>query len=120
MTRCIYNAKVRLPVAVESGMTRGRIVRLSEEEMRAARARMRAGVPEDGQAIDAEGIQAVDWEGLAVTPRPGKVAVSVRLDADVLAFFRADGRGYQTRINAVLRSYMVARQRAGKEPPIKP
>ena len=40
---------------------------------------------------------------------PAKVAISVRLDEDVLAFFRAEGRGYQTRINAVLRSYMQAK-----------
>jgi len=38
-------------------------------------------------------------------PRP-KQAISVRLDADVLDFFKAGGKGYQTRINAVLRSYM--------------
>ena len=35
---------------------------------------------------------------------------SLRLDTDVLAFFKAQGRGYQTRINAVLRSYMEAQQ----------
>jgi uncharacterized protein (DUF4415 family) len=29
----------------------------------------------------------------------------MRLDADVVAWFRRQGRGYQTRINAVLRSY---------------
>ena len=49
-----------------------------------------------------------DWSRAQVTmPRP-KQAISVRLDADVLDFFRAGGRGYQTRINAVLRSYMEA------------
>ena len=51
-----------------------------------------------------------DWSKAQVTmPRP-KEAISVRLDADVLNFFRAGGRGYQTRINAVLRSYMKAHQ----------
>ncbi|MCY3878023.1 MAG: BrnA antitoxin family protein [Rhodobacteraceae bacterium] len=51
-----------------------------------------------------------DWSRAQVTmPRP-KQAVSVRLDADVLDFFRAEGRGYQTRINAVLRGYMKAHQ----------
>ena len=49
-----------------------------------------------------------DWSRAQVDmPRP-KQAISVRLDADVLDFFRAGGRGYQTRINAVLRSYMEA------------
>jgi uncharacterized protein (DUF4415 family) len=37
-----------------------------------------------------------------------KRAVSIRLDQDVLAWFRKQGRGYQTRMNAVLRTYMQA------------
>ena len=38
---------------------------------------------------------------------PGpKKSITVRLDADVLEWFRAQGKGYQTRINAVLRLYM--------------
>jgi uncharacterized protein (DUF4415 family) len=44
---------------------------------------------------------------------PAKVPVGVRLDADVLEWFRARGPGYQTRINAVLRRYMEARKKAG-------
>ena len=46
------------------------------------------------------------------TPR-SKEAISIKLDRDVLAFFRKHGRGYQTRINAVLRRYMEARRKAG-------
>ena len=34
---------------------------------------------------------------------PPKVLTSVRLDADILAFFKAQGAGYQSRINAALR-----------------
>ena len=34
---------------------------------------------------------------------PTKILTTIRLDADVVAFFRAQGRGYQTRINAELR-----------------
>jgi uncharacterized protein (DUF4415 family) len=45
-------------------------------------------------------------------PAPGKQAISLRLDPDILDFFRAGGPGYQTRINAVLRTYM---QNAGKK-----
>ncbi len=51
-----------------------------------------------------------DWSRAQVTmPRP-KQPISVRLDADVIEFFKSQGRGYQTRINAVLRSYMKAQQ----------
>lgn len=40
-----------------------------------------------------------------------KIPVSLRLDDDVLAWFKAQGeRGYQTRMNAVLRAYMQAQQ----------
>ena len=34
------------------------------------------------------------------------MSVTVRLDPDVLEWYRSQGRGYQTRINAVLRLYM--------------
>jgi uncharacterized protein (DUF4415 family) len=41
--------------------------------------------------------------------REPKLAVSLRLDADVLRFFRGLGAGYQTRINEVLKAFMQAR-----------
>ena len=40
-------------------------------------------------------------------PQP-KAAVTIRLDRQVLEWFKAQGRGYQTRINALLRAYMEA------------
>lgn len=46
-------------------------------------------------------------------PEP-KTTVTIRLDRDVLNWFKREGRGYQTRINALLRAYMEAqKQRAG-------
>ncbi len=45
------------------------------------------------------------WDD-AVVIRLKKEKVSIRLDQDVLNFFRQQGKGYQTKINAVLRSYM--------------
>ncbi len=44
--------------------------------------------------------------------REPKLAVSLRLDADVLRFFRGFGSGYQTRINEVLKAFMHARSEA--------
>ena len=41
---------------------------------------------------------------------PPKQPVTLRIDADVLAFFKAEGQGYQTRINQLLRKYMDAQQ----------
>ena len=40
-----------------------------------------------------------------------KKAVSLRLDQDVLTWFKKQGTGYQTRMNAVLRTYMQAHNR---------
>ena len=48
----------------------------------------------------------------AVMPRP-KVPVSIRLDADVIEYFRGQGRGWQTKMNAVLRAYADAAKKAG-------
>jgi uncharacterized protein (DUF4415 family) len=43
---------------------------------------------------------------------PGrKKQITLRLDPDVVEFFKAGGRGYQSSINAALRCYMEARQR---------
>lgn len=48
------------------------------------------------------------WSGEWVkgVPPLAKEAISLRVDPDVLAFFRKEGPGYQTRINAVLRAYV--------------
>lgn len=43
-----------------------------------------------------------------VYPDRPKIATTIRFDADILAWFKAQGRGYQTRMNAVLRSYYEA------------
>lgn len=40
--------------------------------------------------------------------RPVKEMTTIRLDADVLAWLRSEGKGYQTRINAILRREMLA------------
>ena len=41
-------------------------------------------------------------------PANAKTSISLRVDADVLEWFKAQGRGYQTRINAVLRAFKDA------------
>ena len=41
-------------------------------------------------------------------PVGSKTSISLRVDADVLEWFKAQGRGYQTRINAVLRAFKDA------------
>jgi len=46
-----------------------------------------------------------------VMPAPNKASVHLRLDADVLEWFREQGRGHLSRMNAVLRSFMEAHKR---------
>jgi uncharacterized protein (DUF4415 family) len=55
--------------------------------------------------------RAVLRKGLKPIPR--KTLVSLRIDQDVLEWFRAKGTGYQSRMNALLRAYMDAHK---KEP----
>lgn len=64
-----------------------------------------------GKAIDTSDIpeQGTAFFKRAVLrlPEP-KTAVTIRLDQQVLKWFKAKGPGYQTRINALLRAYMEA------------
>ena len=55
-------------------------------------------------------IQAIVRKGLK--PVPKKSQVTLRIDADVLQWFKATGRGYQTRINSLLRIYMEESENA--------
>jgi uncharacterized protein (DUF4415 family)/uncharacterized DUF497 family protein len=48
----------------------------------------------------------IDWSDAVLVIPAKKKAISIRLDEDVLDFFKREGEGYQRRINAVLRSYM--------------
>jgi uncharacterized protein (DUF4415 family) len=55
---------------------------------------------------DYSAVRLADWP-------PAKQTITIRLDADVVAWFRRRGRGYQTRINRVLRLF-VEGQAAGR------
>jgi len=41
---------------------------------------------------------------------PAKQAITIRVDADVLTWFKGQGKGYQTRINKLMRAFMEARR----------
>jgi uncharacterized protein (DUF4415 family) len=59
-------------------------------------------VRDDADAVAVD----IDWSEAVLVVPPKKQAISIRLDEDVLDFFKSEGGGYQRRINAVLRSYM--------------
>lgn len=46
------------------------------------------------------------WTKAKVRAPKIKKTISIRLDPDILEFFKAHGKGYQSKINAVLRSYV--------------
>jgi uncharacterized protein (DUF4415 family) len=56
---------------------------------------------------DARATDEAFWKGAQIVMPQPKKTVTMRLDADLLAWFRRQ-RGYQTRINAILRAYMNA------------
>jgi uncharacterized protein (DUF4415 family) len=60
---------------------------------------------------DWEEFKDIDWSKAVLVIPPKKKAISIRVDEDVLDYFKKEGSGYQRRINAVLRSYMQQKRR---------
>ena len=66
-----------------------------------------ASVAADADEADLE----FDWDNASVEMPKPKAHLNMRIDQHVLDYFRATGRGYQTRINAVLRAFVEAQAR---------
>ncbi|MDQ7016332.1 MAG: BrnA antitoxin family protein [Gammaproteobacteria bacterium] len=66
----------------------------------------------DDKAIDTSDIAELDdaFFRHAEITTPKKKPVTLRLDSDVLLWFKSQGQGYQTRINTLLRRYMESHQ----------
>ena len=56
---------------------------------------------------------AADWAEATIGLPPMKTPVNAKFDVDVVGWFKSQGRGYQTRMNAVLRCYMGAQRKTG-------
>ncbi len=78
-----------------------RLRAMSEQEVEAAA----CGDP-DAQLLD-----DAFWQTARVVVAPGKKHTGLRIDADVLDWFKSHGKGWQTRMNAVLRAYYEAQTR---------
>ncbi|PSQ96984.1 MAG: hypothetical protein BRD55_04930 [Bacteroidetes bacterium SW_9_63_38] len=78
-----------------------RLESLTDEEIHEA-------VEDDPDAflLDDEWFEAATF----VMPSAEKERITIRLDSDILDFFRAEGSGYQSRINKVLREYMAVQR----------
>ena len=71
-------------------------------------AQIRKGIAFD---LDARATNEAFWKEAEVVLPTRKAIVTIRLDADLLKWFRQE-RGYQTRINAVLRAFMKAQEKS--------
>ena len=103
---------------------RERLVRASADEIQAMRkqgqtrsdwaaAEQMSNAEVERLADEDDGPLPEGWESTVEIglPEPAQ-PVNIRLDAMVFGWFKASGPGYQTRINAVLRAFVRARQRA--------
>jgi len=99
----------------ETDVSRGRDTDSSKSSkgraVQAAKTRSRPAAPKAAPIarVASEQIRPAWATDLVFDVREPKLAVSLRLDADVLRFFRGFGAGYQTRINEVLKAFMQAR-----------
>ncbi len=81
-------------------MTKRRITTVSDAALDKRKDRSRNDAP-DGPALGPD-----FWkQAQVVYPESPKQQLTVRLDADMVQWFKKQGRGYQTRMNAVLRSF---------------
>lgn len=81
-----------------------RLSRMTDTEVRDSSPKELSGLPQNF------------WDSAELVEPVRKQAVSLRVDEDVLAWFRQGGPRYQSRMNAVLRSYMNARSRGRARP----
>lgn len=82
---------------------------MTEEEMQA----LRDLRDEDIDYSDIPPLPTTGWRRVSeLVPAENKQQITLRLDADLIAFFRATGRRYQSRINAALREYVTAQKKS--------
>ena len=51
------------------------------------------------------------WDNAKIVYPDNKKPITLRLDSDILEWFRSTGKGYQTRINAILKSYVKSHKK---------
>lgn len=85
--------------------------RFSLEKLRAQRDQ---GKTETRAGATAQPVDPDFWNtAQVVMPPSGKTSVHLRIDTEVVEWFRSSGRGHLTRMNAVLKSYVEAHKRPG-------
>lgn len=84
------------------------IVRHSLSQIKAMRKRGEDKTSPD--APEAESLGADFWSSARVVIPTGKTSVHLRLDTDVVEWFKSHGKGHLTRMNAVLKAYVEAQK----------
>jgi uncharacterized protein (DUF4415 family) len=84
-----------------------RVDALTDEEIEAA-----AKADPDAQPTD-----EAFWDDAVMVMPVEKELVSINIDKDVLQFFKAQGQGYQVRMNAILRAYMDRQKKKAESQP---
>jgi uncharacterized protein (DUF4415 family) len=86
------------------------IVKRSLSDIRAMRADGKDQTRPD--APEAESLGEDFWKNARIVMPRGKTSVHLRLDSDIVEWFKANGKGHLTRMNAVLRAYVEAHKKA--------
>lgn len=81
---------------------------MSKKSIKSDLARIDAMSDEDIDRSDIPELDESFFERETVAFPPPKKQLTIRLDEDILEWLKAQGRGYQTRINAILRAYYEA------------
>ena len=89
------------------------IVRHSLKEIKVLREQGKDGTSPD--APEAESLAANFWSSARVVMPTGKTSVHLRLDSDVVDWFRGAGKGHLTRMNAVLKAYVQAQKQSAQQ-----
>lgn len=88
--------------------------RLSIAEKRALNGTLVLGAGSQVEDRRDEILTQADWTDAVIPEQSRKKLISLRVDPAVLEFFKAQGPGYQTRMNAVLQAYMQVKKEMGQ------
>lgn len=88
--------------------------RLSIAEKRALNGPLLLDADDQVEELSVEALSSGDWTDAVMPGQTRKKLISLRVDPEVLEFFKAQGPGYQTRMNAVLQAYMQVKKEMGQ------
>ncbi len=88
--------------------------RLSIAEKRALNSPLVLDVEDQAEEPVAKVLSPDHWTNAVLPEQSRKKLISLRVDPEVLEFFKAQGPGYQTRMNAVLQAYMQVKKELGQ------